>query len=138
VYLGKRKGKVAPGLETYGGVEIQLHHSWPWLLIEVSGQLHALVIPFPKGKSPGTHWIGGYERDICQMWPPSARFLRYWLYTACHSYSSYYWEVMHEALPSTVCRTKQLTHKHITHYTDIQLQFHFSYRGPNRRHYAAS
>jgi hypothetical protein len=27
VYLGKRKGKVAPGLETYGGVEIQLHHS---------------------------------------------------------------------------------------------------------------
>jgi hypothetical protein len=27
-------------MKTYGGVEVQLHHSWPEHEMEVSGQLH--------------------------------------------------------------------------------------------------
>jgi hypothetical protein len=37
-------------MKTYGGVEVQLHISWPRHYIEVSGQLHApATLPLGKG-----------------------------------------------------------------------------------------
>jgi len=34
-------------------------HSWPWRQLDMSSQSHALA-DLPPGKSPGTHWIGGW------------------------------------------------------------------------------
>jgi hypothetical protein len=42
-------------MKIYGGVEVLLHHSWPWHKVEVSGHLHA-----PAALPPGTHRIGGW------------------------------------------------------------------------------
>jgi hypothetical protein len=45
-------------MKTYGGVEVQLHHSWAQHLIDVSGQLHGLAAASP-GRS---HWYSLYKR----------------------------------------------------------------------------
>jgi hypothetical protein len=47
-------------MNTYGGVEASLHHSWPRHFMDVVS-----FTPRPlylRGKSPGTHLIGGAQR----------------------------------------------------------------------------
>jgi hypothetical protein len=46
--LGGSRGGIAP---TY---------SWPQHYMGVSGQHHAWAVLYPRGKDPGTHWIGGW------------------------------------------------------------------------------
>jgi hypothetical protein len=43
-------------MKTYGGMEVQLHHSWLRYYMEVSSHLHASDA-LPPGKEPSsTHW----------------------------------------------------------------------------------
>jgi hypothetical protein len=39
-------------MNTYGGVEVWRHHSWPRHEMEVSGQLHALAALLPGKERP--------------------------------------------------------------------------------------
>jgi hypothetical protein len=47
-------------MKTYGGVEVQLHHSWPRHYMDVSGQLHTAAALPPGKELPDIHWIGGW------------------------------------------------------------------------------
>jgi hypothetical protein len=43
-------------MKTYGGVKVQLHHSWPQHQMEVSGQPHAPAALPPGKELPVVIW----------------------------------------------------------------------------------
>jgi hypothetical protein len=51
-------------MKTYGGVEVQLHHSRPRHQMNVSGQFHAPAALHPRERPPGTHWIEAWVGNI--------------------------------------------------------------------------
>jgi hypothetical protein len=54
----------------YGETEVQLHHSWPWYQMEVSGQLHTPATLLP-GKQPLVHTgqeAGWFPEPVWTIW----------------------------------------------------------------------
>jgi hypothetical protein len=108
-FLLLHKGKkVKLSMTTYGGVEVQLHLSWPRHYMAVSGQLHDFAALPPEKEPPlhighETEWAPGAghwrrEKKVlhCREWNPGRPARRYtdcFCCSICHTERSTDWRL---------------------------------------------
>jgi hypothetical protein len=68
-----------------GRGDIAPTHSRPRRWMGVSGQRHAPTALYPRGRTPGTHWIGGWVGLRAGLDTEDIEKITYWQYFIYHN-----------------------------------------------------